>query len=150
MGLGQRFSGRPGGLKKGLPKTTHKGYNPPMTPLRKGKENIYDAFREKGSSILTGLACTAYFFLLFTGNLGPLAQILPKLPLNIFILIAGLVLVGQCLMWKILRMFQGIFDLLSLLLFFCEFMISLFVILFLSWPVCLAVNYIYDLFHKVY
>lgn len=121
-------------------------------PMKKGKDLIYEAFRDKKTSVVVGLLCLLYFILLFSSNLGPFAQILPPLPRNVFLVLAVLVLTGQAAVWRMLSLFQPrwFLNFFSLLLFFCEYTLSLFVITFLSWPVYLIGNYLYDQAHKVY
>ena len=120
--------------------------------MKKGRERIYEAFRDKKRVVVVGLLCALYFFLLFSSNLGPFAQILPPLPRNIFVVLALAVLIGQICVWRMFSLFQPrwFLDIFSALLFFCEYHLSLFVIAFLSWPVYLLVNYIYQQAHKVY
>ena len=113
--------------------------------MKKGKEHIYESFRDKRNVVLMGLLCTLYFSLLFTGHLGMLAQILPPLPWEIFVMMTVLILTGQGAVWKAARLFHSGWykDLFSLLLFFCEFALTLFVIVFLSWPFYLLGAFIY-------
>ena len=120
--------------------------------MKKGPERIYEAFRDKKTVVVVGLLCFLYFVLLFSSHLGPFAAILPPLPREVFFLITGAVLTGQIVAWRMLRLFQPrwFLDFFSLLLLFCEFMLSLFVILFLSWPFYFLGDYFYQQAHKVY
>ena len=120
--------------------------------MKKGKSEIYEAFRDRKSVVLVGLLCALYFGLWFTSNLGSIAQILPPLPRVVFFLLASLVLVGQVSVWRMFKLFQPrwFLDVFSLLLFFCEFSLSLFFIVFLSWPFYLFGAYLFHQAHKVY
>ena len=120
--------------------------------MKKGKEQIYEAFRDKKTVVAVGLCCFLYFALLFSSNLGPFAQILPPLPRWIFYCIAVLILAAQCRVWQVLHLFEPrwFLNFFALLLFFCEFMLSLFASVFLSWPLYLFGAYLYSMAHKVY
>ncbi len=120
--------------------------------MKKGKEKIYEAFGDRKAVLVVGLLCFFYFVLFFSSQLGPLAQILPPLPHPVFTLLALLVLAAQCAVWRMLGLFhpRWFLNFSALLLFFCEFMVLLFAIVFLSWPFYLFGAYLAHQAHKVY
>ena len=111
---------------------------------KKQKERIYAEFRDRKNTLVMGVLCSLYFGLMLTSNLGALARIMPPLPLPIFIGLALFIFGGQIFVWRKLRLLQWrwFLDFFSILLFFCEYAILLFVLLFLSWPIYFLVDYV--------
>ena len=132
MGLVQRIFGCAGSGRE---------YNERM---KKDKDKLNQEFYDRKATIVVGLLCLIYFILYFSSNLGGvLASIIPPLPHPIFSTVAGAVFVSQVVIWRILKLFypRWFLNLTALILFISEYMLSLFVILFVSWPLYFLITY---------
>ena len=120
--------------------------------MKKGKEKIHDSFEDKRSLLIVSFLCLLYFaYYHFSPTEDLLAKILPPLPLEVFGVLAGLVLIIQGIIWKKLKLFQPKWYFMPSvwILFIAEYILGLFVIAFLSWPAYTVISFFADPANKV-
>ena len=118
--------------------------------VKRIKEKIFQAFEDRRTLALVSVLCLVYFIFYFSPDTGFVAKILPVWPLKVFLGIASFVMVAQVLGWKLMRHFQSNWhkDLSIWLMFWCEYILALFTVLFFSWPVYFLVQAIQESKHR--